>query len=117
MLTRNFSAEEFECKCCGKNEVSYELVKRLQWLRDRFGKPLVITSGYRCDSHNKNVGGKRNSKHALGLAADVLTVNMTSSELHTFLKLIFEFDFRGVGIASTFIHLDIRDGDEKLWTY
>lgn len=43
----------------------------LQPIRDKYGKPIIITSGYRCLDLNKAVGGVSNSQHLLGLAADI----------------------------------------------
>lgn len=43
----------------------------LQPLRDWWGKPIVIGSGYRCAALNKAVGGVSNSQHMLGEAADI----------------------------------------------
>jgi hypothetical protein len=41
-------------------------------LREHFGKPLVISSGYRSPKVNKLVGGVASSQHVLGEAADIL---------------------------------------------
>lgn len=45
--------------------------KVLQQARDDYGKPLHINSGYRCSELNKKVGGKSNSYHLKGQAADI----------------------------------------------
>lgn len=70
----NFKKSEFKCpcgKCNGYGEgVASSLVKTLQDLRNKHGKSITITSGYRCSAHNKKIGGTTNSKHTQGLAAD-----------------------------------------------
>ena len=43
----------------------------LQAIRDHFGAPVVITSGYRTAAHNKAVGGAVYSQHQYGRAADI----------------------------------------------
>ena len=43
----------------------------LQPLREAWGKPLIISSGYRCKELNKAVGGAETSAHQYGYAADV----------------------------------------------
>lgn len=43
----------------------------LQPLRDAWGEPLAINSGYRCPEVNKAVGGVPTSQHTKGEAADV----------------------------------------------
>ena len=46
-------------------------IEILQPLRDYLGKPVVISSGYRCPELNKAVGGVKNSQHLKGEAADI----------------------------------------------
>lgn len=69
----NFKKSEFKCPCgrCDGygNGIASSLLVTLQKLRDKYGK-LQITSGYRCESYNKKVGGSTNSKHMKGQAAD-----------------------------------------------
>ena len=48
-----------------------ELVQVLQAIRDHFGAPVVITSGYRTPAHNAKAGGTRFSQHLYGRAADI----------------------------------------------
>ena len=77
-LTKNFTKSEFECPCgCGQQSVDTELAEKLQLIRDKVNRPLKITSGYRCITHNasKAVGGSPNSKHRYGMAADWRTEN------------------------------------------
>lgn len=74
---KNFSLNEFRCKCCKELPADawmYEehLVNNvLDPVRDAFGKPIKVNSGYRCEKHNKEVGGAKNSQHLLGQAADI----------------------------------------------
>lgn len=57
------------------------LVRRvLQPLRDKYGKPMKVNSGYRCKELNEIVGGVPTSQHRLGEAADI----HTGSPLETF---------------------------------
>ena len=69
----NFKKAEFKCpcgKCNGYGDgIASSLLVTLQNLRDKYGA-VKITSGYRCTSHNKEVGGSTNSKHTKGQAAD-----------------------------------------------
>lgn len=52
------------------NAATYTL-QRLDDIRADYGKPIVITSGYRCPPLNKAVGGKSNSQHQKAQAADL----------------------------------------------
>ena len=40
-------------------------------LRVKYGKPIHVNSGYRCEALNKAVGGSKTSSHRFGLAADI----------------------------------------------
>ena len=72
LLSRSFRAKEFACKD-GTDPlfVDSELVQVLQAIRDHFGVPVVITSGYRTAAHNRAVGGAVYSQHQYGRAADI----------------------------------------------
>lgn len=70
-LTASFTRAEFACKCgCKFDDIDIGLVNRLQVIRDIVKGPLVILSGCRCAVHNHNVGGKPESYHLRGMAAD-----------------------------------------------
>ncbi|MDR2913435.1 MAG: peptidase M15 [Tannerella sp.] len=61
------------------------LATELQKVRDLVGEPMPVTSGWRCNRLNKQVGGSSTSAHLEGLAADV---NMGSKEKN---EALFEF--------------------------
>jgi len=44
----------------------------LEDVRTLLGHPILISSGYRCESLNKAIGGARNSHHMRGLAVDFI---------------------------------------------
>lgn len=69
-LTENFDENEFACPCCGKNNISLNIVHRLQVIRDIIKIPIAINSACRCQEHNKEVGGEPNSYHLKGWAVD-----------------------------------------------
>ena len=74
-LTENFNLKEFECPCCHTVLLHPLLVLKLQKLRDEWGLPLIINSGYRCEVHNREVGGVIRSLHKVGQAADVTVLS------------------------------------------
>ena len=45
------------------------VLDKLQALRDRLGKPLIVRSAYRSPEHNRDVGGAQRSKHMIGAAS------------------------------------------------
>ena len=69
-LSPNFKVREFACKGSDVVLLDEELVVLLQCIREHFGKPVHITSGYRTAAHNAAVGGSKSSQHLLGRAAD-----------------------------------------------
>lgn len=57
------------------------IVHCLQPIRNKIKKPIIITSGYRCPAVNRWVGGKPNSQHLKGQAADFIINGMTPAEI------------------------------------
>ena len=53
----------------------------LQPLREKLGKPMIITSGFRCAKLNKLVGGVSNSQHLWGQAVDFVVNGMTPEQV------------------------------------
>ena len=49
-------------------------------LREAYGKPIKVNSGYRCPELNKAVGGSKTSDHMKGCAADIVGTPNTKSE-------------------------------------
>ena len=98
--------------------MSKELLEILDEVREDYGKPIVITSGYRTEAHNESVGGKKDSSHLKGLAVDVACT--TSRDRFELVRLFLEYGITRIGIADTFIHIDIDDEDKSpnvIWTY
>lgn len=58
-----------------KKNVAVLVDKVLDPLREAWGKPITVTSGYRCAALNKAVGGVPTSMHLTGNAADITTGN------------------------------------------
>ena len=64
------------------------VVNILDPLREAYGKPIIITSGFRCEELNRAVKGVSNSQHRTGQAADIITVEDTSEENKKLFDLI-----------------------------
>lgn len=113
--SRHFQLREFACKGTGALCVSVRLLAMLDELRERFGQPLLVTSGYRSPGHNQRVGGAPDSQHLLGRAADLAPSNRDNLPLLRDLAL--ELDFPGVGYypARGFVHVDVRLGSPARW--
>ena len=81
----SFSPAEIACRGTGAIKINTEAMDKLQSLRDRLGKPLIVRSAYRSPSHNRAVGGAPASKHMLGTAFDIAMSNhdpVKFAELH-----------------------------------
>ena len=108
----SFSPREIACKGTGKIVVNEDALDKLQALRDRLRKPLILTSAYRSPEHNRAVGGAKNSKHMEGIAFDV---RMDNHDPHEFEAAAREVGFLGFGYypRSGFMHVDL--GPARSW--
>lgn len=78
-LTENFTLEELTKTNTGLKNIPYtealnnlnKLAQVLQKIRDAYGQPIIVTSGYRSFEVNHKVGGASNSDHVFGAAADI----------------------------------------------
>jgi Uncharacterized protein conserved in bacteria len=83
-LSKNFSYDELVYSATAErlkldntpNEKEIEFLRKLanevlQPIRDKWGRPIVVTSGFRSEKVNNAVGGVKNSQHRLGQAADL----------------------------------------------
>ena len=122
-LSKHFSKVEFVCQCiyvdcnCKDGEqISKDLIKNLENVRELFGNPITITSGLRCEAHNKAVGGSPDSAHTKGLAVDILCKN---SRYRSHLLPLLWNRFKRIGIHKDFIHVDVDKSKDTdvVWVY
>ena len=127
-----FSLHEFACACsiCNRNPNTIpngmpplELLEILTELREHFGQPITINSGYRCPTHNKNIGGAEKSRHVVGDAVDIVIKNNITESVYNY--IISKYGNRPYGIAVSinsnnkyagFVHIDTR-GVKARWAY
>jgi hypothetical protein len=108
----NFSPAEIACRGTGKLLVNEPALDRLQALRDRLGKPLIVRSAYRSPEHNNAVGGATRSKHLDGAAFDIAMANHDPVAFEAAAR---EVGFLGFGFypRSGFMHIDL--GPSRQW--
>jgi hypothetical protein len=106
-----FKMSDFKCKCgCGEINYTPRLVKVLDDLTERFQRDVIVTSGYRCDARNKEVGGVDGSLHTEGRAIDFVVRGVSPAKVVQYLS---EFD-GGLGLYERHVHIDT--GIKKRWT-
>ena len=116
-----FNEKEFACRCCGQlppfaRENTEALVSQvLDPLRERCSHPIYVNSGYRCPSHNRDVGGAAQSQHLKGEAADIapagfrIQVPGFKSELDAMAAILVEQGrFDQLILYPTFLHVSYK---------
>lgn len=110
----NFTKEEFDCQETGENEMQPAFMERLQKLREEYGKPMRITSGYRSPNHSIEKRKTQTGTHAQGIACDIYA---TGADKYRLVKLAFAHGFSGIGVDKNFVHIDISKTRYAIWGY
>ena len=114
-LAPDFKVRELRCRD-GSDTVMVDetLTVVLQCIREHFGKPVNITSGYRTAAHNAAVGGAKSSQHLLGRAADIRVDGVSVEDVAAYTESLMP-DWGGVGRypvkagrATGWVHVDTR---------
>ena len=130
-ITPHFNESELRCKCsCGRMEFSDAAVGYLEDLRVKFGKPMYLSSAYRCPEYNSLVSstgpeGPHTQTEDDNITVDVLTFGADALWLVAYAIMQ---GFEGVGVSqkggrgSRFVHLDRLGQTTKrprpwLWSY
>jgi len=86
------------------NLMDIDFLEMLDHARNVAGIPFTITSGYRSEDWNAHVGGKKDSSHLKGVAADISCT--TSRDRFIIITSLLEAGFDRIGIGPDFIHVD-----------
>lgn len=125
-LSKNFTKQELACSCCGKCEMFPEMVNVLQTIRNELGKPVFVSSGYRCHNHPVESMKEIKGEHTFGMAVDIICHGAVAHEI---LRLAKSLGVTRIGMnqkgraSSRFIHIGIGDKylaqfpSHALWTY
>ena len=105
---KHFKESEFACPCCGVVSMDYDFLRKLDLVRELLGFPIVPASACRCVNHNKQVGGKDDSRHLVTSskkcdAIDVHEISRRWSLVRCCLSLGLS-----VGVYSWGVHIDNR---------
>ncbi len=119
----NFERSELACQHCGRAEMDEDFMWRLQDLREAYGKPMRITSGYRCPEHPIEARKSKPGAHTTGRAVDV---GVARGDAYALMRLAMRMGFTGVGVQQKgdgrFVHLDDLTSKEgwprpTVWSY
>jgi len=121
--SKNFSDKELSCSHCGENKFDQKTLDALQELREAIGKPIKLSSAYRCPAYNNTVSGSgKSGPHTTGCAVDILCSGKGAHEILTF-AMIRSSIWKGIGVSqkgehkSRFLHLDTLETDMRPWVW
>jgi zinc D-Ala-D-Ala carboxypeptidase len=122
--SEHFSEKELACRCgCGEGVMDERLLELLEAIRVEYGKPMVISSAYRCPTWNAAVSSTgRVGPHTTGKAVDVLC---RGKDAHQLLAIALEEGVPGIGVfqrgvhRKRFLHFDVIEGVGRpyIWSY
>ena len=115
-LSPHFNISEFRCKCGKEHETlnNPELIEKLEKLFTALNcSKIIVTSGYRCPTHDKNVGGSGTGQHTLGNAADICCYGQDGQPISSKVVCCKAQDIGFTGIANItaayqYTHVDVR---------
>ena len=112
-LSPHFQVKEFACTD-GTDTifVSPALVEVLEKVRLHFGKPVIVSSGYRTEARNKAVGGAAYSQHKYGMAADIYITGVSPKDIAAYADMLLP-DSGGIGVYPAFTHVDVRTAKSR----
>ena len=114
MELQYFKITDFDCQETGENNMQEEFLLKLDALRHICKFPFNITSGYRSPKHSIESKKSKPGTHSEGIAADILVTS--SAQKYEIVKQAMLLGFNGIGVAKTFIHVDIRK-HSTMWSY
>lgn len=130
-ISAHFHSSEFRCKCgCGKIKIDENLVNKMENIFSKLNaSKCIISSGYRCPSYDKRIGGFV-GRHAEGLAADCIYYDKNNKPIPSKIVICVAYDLKQLnGIAKineNYTHLDNRSngtyrgdeprGNSSYWT-
>jgi len=119
-----FTQDEMRCQCgCNQDGMNADFMERLTSLRADWGKPMTVTSAYRCPQHPIEAKKAKPGAHASGRAVDIA---VQGEDAYNFLCAALGHGFSGIGVqqkgGGRFIHLDDLTQDEgwprpTVWSY
>lgn len=123
--SQNFTQEELACKHCGRMYIPQASIDRLQRVRNKFGRPMRVTSGDRCPDYNEQVSTTGRAGPHTKAAFDIA---VSGPEAYLLVAIALQEGFTGIGVQQKgphekrFIHLDDLPDEANqprptIWSY
>jgi len=131
-LTKHFSLKEFTKSQTADRKgldntppqdiipkLSFLATQKLEPLRERIQKPIIITSGYRSPEVSLAIGSSQLSQHCKGEAVDIEALGMSTLNLAEMIINHFEFDqvilecYKKGDMNSGWVHVSLKSGDNR----
>jgi len=118
-----FSKEELACRHCGEYHFDEEFLSLINEIREAYGRPMVVSSGYRCKDHPIEAAKEKPGTHNSGLAIDVRVagkdaLDLVAAAVNKGIKRVGVSQKSSTPWGERFIHLD---GDNSrpssVWSY
>lgn len=129
----HFKATELMCKCSDVNcwgklqDMNPTFMSKLITARKLADIPFIISSGARCQKHNKSIGGAKLSAHLATIDKQACAVDIKCSgrSAYKILKACLQAQLLGVGVSQkkgepNFVHVDNKQDSKNrpfLWSY
>jgi len=110
------------CPHCGDRGMVTTFLDKMDSIREDFGRPLVVSSGYRCSHYNSIVSSTgKSGPHTTGRAMDVL---VSGEDAYEIIALAPKYGITGIGVSQKgphnkrFLHLDdLKHLRPWVWSY
>tara|TARA_Y100000361_G_C11028382_1_gene273390 strand:+ start:231 stop:686 length:456 start_codon:yes stop_codon:yes gene_type:complete len=92
----------------------------LEPIREKTGKPIIVTSGYRCPELSKAIGSSENSQHCKGEAVDIECIGLSTLHLAEMIINHVDFDqcilecYKQGDLNSGWVHVSCKSGENRL---
>lgn len=118
---KNFKEDEFRCQHTGLSGMDKEFMDKLQEIRTKYGKPMVVSSGYRHPTHPIEAAKDSLGEHTYGMCADIA---IRGEDAVVLLRIVLECGITRVGVqqkgVGRFLHLGVGAvglANPWIWSY